>query len=544
LAARTRLIRHSKRIYFDGYLPPSKLNIRLERLRALTRRLNDYYHASPAPFRVSSLAPETNSKSLLDRTARRSNSTNFPAAPFLVPAIMNALGDSETYKAVLEVVPGEADLYCGRYLKQHGGLVLTGDSDLLVHELGINGSVGFFQDIETLPGKKPGALRGLIYFPASIADRLSLPSAHGLRTLAFEMVMDCHGTFRKLLSQACDLKAVNAYKDEYVAFLGEYDALPAGAGEPSVAGDERHTEAMKVLRELDPRISEYVLQFPSIATWADRRGPADGSASVQVFLPFLVDCPVRTTAWEASISIRQLAYGLLKLIVPKNEQAYGVVEHRRQNNLNGKGYQVSNSLTTHEACMAFVGLVDQVHHKCSHLDFTHRWIAFAICQEIGWSSSIGKHSLSTFVAEEPFSSTAKIQNHANCTWDSIHFLAQMKGIFYSLRMLQQISRFLAAYEYPMSTLEGVSILCDRLKSLTPLRSLPSLSDVLVLIRKIEFQHMVRAAHDILGVTEPRSPDARETSKRAKKKRKAAKGLSLASPGKKQSNNVFEMLDVE
>lgn len=539
-----RLTSHSKRIYFDGYLPPSKLNVRLERLRTLTGRLNDYYHAYPAPFRVSYSVPETNSKSLLGRTAIRSISATFPAAPFLVPAIMNALSESEIYKDVLEVVPGEADLYCGRYLKQNGGLVLTGDSDLLVHDLGINGSVSFFKDIETSPGKKSGTLHGLIYFPASIANRLSLPSAHGLRTLAFEMVMDCHGTFRKLLLQACDLKSVNAYNDKYVAFIAEYGALPAGARDPSVAGDEHHTEAMRVLRQLDPRISEYVLQFPSIATWADNRGPTDGPASVQVFLPFLVDCPIRTTAWEASVSIRQLAYEILKLTVPKKEQAYVVVEHRRKNNLNGNGYQVSNSLAIHEACTAFVGLLDQVHHKFSHLCFTDRWIAFAVCQEVEWSSSIGKHSLSTFLAENTSSSTDKIEDHTVCSWDSIHFLAQIQGVFYSLRILQQISRFLVAYEYPMSTLEGVSILCDRLKSLMPLRSFPGLSDVLAIIKKIESQHMVQAAHDILGIKEQRPTDVQKTPKKAKKKRKAAKDMSLCLPGKQQSSNVFEMLDVE
>jgi XPG domain containing len=513
----------------------------------LTRRLNDYYQANPAPCQISYVAQVPKPDSLFDHAAIRSGLTTFPAAPFLVPVIIDALGDSETYKNVIEVVPGEADLYCGRHLKQYGGLVLTGDSDLLVHDLGTNGSVAYFKDIEPRPDTKYGALHSPLYYPATIADRLTLPKSHGLRALAFEMVMDSHGTFRKLLLQATSLKAVNTYKDRYAEFIRDYNFLPANAADSWDNSNECPIAFMEALRKLDPRISEYVLQFPSIMRCVDNMEwtgkPELGH--VQVFLPFLVDCPIRTTAWEVSASLRQLAYALVKRTVPKNEQEYVFIEHRRQNDINGKGYQLPDTPLLHEACANFIRVMDQIHHRFSSLSVPDRWIAFAVCQEVEWSSSIGRPVQSTVVAQELATARVETENHVNCTWNSIQFLAQVQGVFYSLRMLQQVSHLLVSYGHTKPGLEEASILYDRLQSLPMLSTIPSLPNVISLIKKIGAENMVQAAHDILGIKEQRSPEVHETSKTAaKRKRKAGIPLISSSGGRKQISNSFELLDVE
>lgn len=515
----------------------------------MTRRLNAYYHANPAPGPVSALAQETKPESLFDHAAIRSRQTTFPAAPFLVPVIIDALGDSETYKDVIEVVPGEADLYCGRHLKQHRGLVLTGDSDLLVHDLGTNGSVAYFQDIEPLPDTKSGALHSPIYYPATIADRLTLPKSHGLRALAFEMVMDSHGTFRKLLLQASSLNAINTYEDQYAEFMREYHSLPANTTDSSDNRNECPVAFIEALRKLDPRISEYVLQFPSIMRCIDNMEltGAPELGSVQVFLPFLVDCPIRTTAWEVSTSLRQLAYELFKRIVPENEQEYAVIEYRRQNSTDGKGYQLPNIPLVHEACSNLIHLIDQIHHRFSSLSDSDRWIAFAVCQEVAWSSPVGRPVQSTVAAQELATVRVDAENHVNCTWNSIQFLAQVQGVFYSLRMLQQVSHLLVSYDHIKPGLEEVAILYDRLQSLPTLSTLPSLPNVILLIKKVDAEHMVQAAHDVLGIKEQRSVEIHEPSKKAakrKRKKKAGKHLTPSSSEKKQSSNCFELLEVE
>lgn len=531
----------SQKIYFDGYLPPSKLDVRLERLRGMTRRLNGYYHANPVPCRVPYLSQEPKYENLPDRGPMRSTSTTLPPAPFIVPIVIDALGNSEAYKDLVEVVPGEADLYCGRYLKQHGGLVLTGDSDLLIHDLGPDGSVSFFKDIELLPD-----MHSPIYYPATIADRLALPQPHGLRGLAFEMTVDRQSTFRKLLGEAIALKAVNAHGDQYVEFLREYISLPANTEHSLNNGSQCPARLMTILRKLDPRISEFVLQFSSIAGDTDNAGLAitPETGSIHVFLPFLVDCPIRTTSWETSTSLRQLAYGLLKDTVAKSDQELSVVEHRRQNDMNGKGYRLSNVPVIHEFCSSLINLIDKAHRKYPTLSIYDRWIAFAVCQEVAWSSSAGKPILCSLVAQELSPLRQERDNRIPCTWDTVQFLAQVQGVFYSLRILQQVTSLLVSYRHASPSLDGVSILHDQLKSLPPLSNLPSLASVVSLVHKIESEHMVQAAHDILGIKAQKSTEVHGTSKKSKKKGKVDKHIPSMSPGNMQINNSFQLLDVE
>lgn len=508
--------------------------------------MNQYHKENPVPDTASSPIPETSPESLFNRAAARSSLTTFPVSPFLVPSIIEALlDDSSTYKDLVEVVPSEADLYCARHLRQHGGLVLTGDSDLLVYDLGIDGSVCFFKDLEESQDGRPGTLHGLVYSPTRITERLDVPATHGLRALAFEMIMDPHGTFRQLRADASNLRAVDKFQQGYSSFLREYNSLPPEVGSHSNSSSKLHPEFMKALHRLDPRISEYVLQFPSLAGWANNIEPdsMQTASCLQIFLPFLVDCPTRTTAWEPSMSLRQLAYGLFKSIVPKNEQDYCITEHRRRNNMNGKGYQVASCPDVNEACHALTSLIDQVRHTFSSLSVLDQWMAFAVCQEVTWSASIGKPSLSGFVAQSTSASTRKPKNHVDYTWDGVHLMAQVHGVFYSLRMLQQLSHLLLSYQPTTMGLEEVYLLYDKLTLLPPLPAIPCLSNIISFAKMIESENMVQSAHDILGLEDYGSTKLEETAESSKKKRSANPVLS-SSKAKKTTSNFYELLDME
>ena len=74
--------------------------------------------------------------------------TRLPKPPFLVPAVIEALRNSQDWAPLIQVVPGEADTYCAQDVRQNGGIVLTSDSDLLVQDLGADGRVSFFWDVE------------------------------------------------------------------------------------------------------------------------------------------------------------------------------------------------------------------------------------------------------------------------------------------------------------------------------------------------------------------------------------------------------------
>ena len=95
------------------------------------------------------------------------------------------------------MVPGEADLYCADYVRTHGGVVFTGDSDLLLHDLG-DGAVCFFKDIDLTASTSTHLFKCIQYQIRTIVQRLGLDKTHGLLALAFEMTMDAHASFREL----------------------------------------------------------------------------------------------------------------------------------------------------------------------------------------------------------------------------------------------------------------------------------------------------------------------------------------------------------
>jgi hypothetical protein len=430
-------------------------------------------------------------------------------------------------------VPGEADSYCARYLKQNGGVVFTGDSDLLVHDLGEKGYVGFFKDIEGCPASE--ALRS-VYHPAAIADRLALPKAHGLRATAFELVKDSHGTFRKLLAQAIALKSIQTYEGEYSIFSKEYIPLP-----PNLELGE-YSKFAQALRELDPRISEYVLQFPSLAKLAGRQSStAEELDSPHVFLPFLLDCPVRTTAWEMSTSLRELAYGLLKLIIPKTEQNFSVFEHRREQTGHGKGWQLSSLMDIPKACQTITDTVDQIAIQLPTLSISDRWISFIIYQEVEWTTSVGRPVLSSSVSQQ----LMKLETQANksCNWDTIQFLAQVQGTLYSLRMLQQITSLVISHFRSSTFPNEISALHKLLASVPQLDGVPDLESAISLAHKITAEGIVQAAYKFLGIEGEESLEPEEFSKSARKKRKKDKGKKTSSTVGR-SSNPFQLLGFE
>lgn len=310
-------------------------------------------------------------------------------------------------------------------------------------------------------------------------------------------------------------------------FLRQYHSLPKSRADSANRGSGYPREFAKMLRTLDPRISECVLQLPSIGRCNDNAASTAKLAmsSIHVFLPFLIDCPIRTTAWEVSTSIRQLAYGLLKSIALKNEQEYCVFEHRRQINASGKGYRLPNIPVSPESCIALISFIDHMQHSFSSLSVPDQWIAFAVCQQVEWSSSASKSVNDNFNLQALITLQDQANNHINCTWDTIQFLAQVQGVFYSLRILQQITGLLISCGFKSSCLGEASILHDRLKSLPPLSDVPSFTYVIALMHKIKDEHMVQAAYDILGIKKQISLEVHKTSKNIRKKRKPENHLA-------------------
>jgi hypothetical protein len=527
----------STKIYFDGFLPHTKESTRHERLTNSTKRLAQYHTTHPIPCRLLPELPPGGESTLFGSSSAKSSLTALPPLPFLVPAVLEALTKLDIYKDAVEVVPGEADLYCAKYANEYGGLILTGDSDLLVHDLGTEGAVSFFKDIQR---EETGGFTSQIYRPTEIADRLGLPGLDGLHSLAFEMKMDSHGTFPKLIAQSKSMTSIQAFPKMFAEFTEEYKRLPKLI--ESNGGDA--AKGLLLLQRMDPRISEYVLQFCSLARMAGQVPLPPTLESAHVFLPFLSDCPVRTNAWEISTPIRELAYSLINLIVPESEQKLTVFEHRRQQD-KSKGVELHTiSLSTiSEACQSLLNVLMHLKSKstaASHSDF---WLTVAIHQEMDSAHLYGKSSLSEAIVQghQKSRSTSNIR----LTWDEIHFLSQVHSSHYSFRILKQITSLVAACDN-VSIPSAVLSLDQQLISLPNLSTLPSYSDLPLLVAKVGNLRMLKTSREILGIPEPatmkQQPGGSSSSKKGKRKR--GKLPPTPAQDSKRSSNIFSLLDME
>jgi hypothetical protein len=420
------------------------------------------------------------------------------------------------------VVPGEADMFCAVYLKRYGGIVFTGDSDLLVHDLGSEGAVVFFDDIGINTRSAP------IFKASAIAVRLALPKPEGLQALAFEMIMTPYGTFKKLLSQAILKSAINLFEKEYNDFSKEY-ALPEDLEFYEKMGDLAKVKLQKSLQNLDPRISEYVMHFPSLSKAAGHQLSCPGTP--RIFLPFLLGCPVRTHAWEMSTSVRQLAYGLINLIVSDDEHCLSIYEHRRQlDNSAGREWQLPGLSQLTGACVSISNIFSKLQEKFPRkVTSQELFLAFAIYQEVEFSSSVMQPSLAKLALR---------QNFRHQSWDTLQLLAQLQGSFYSFRIMKQITSVL--FSDSNSLPEEVVLLHRHLEALPSLIEYPALSNISFVAQKVKTLNMIEVSMEILGLEETESRTAAVPNRGPKKKGKAKK---LGQPPSKQppSNNPFNVL---
>jgi hypothetical protein len=250
-----------------------------------------------------------------------------------------------------------------------------------------------------------------------------------------------------------------------------------------------------------------------------------------------------------STSVRQLAYGLLNLIIPESQRRFTVYEHRRQQkNSSGREWQLPSISEIPDACTAILDLLKQLQKKLSKAPQADLWLAVAICHDIEWASSLDKTPLSRLVADQLFDFQDPTGYHKNCSWDIIHFLGQIHASYYSFRILKQIVSLLVAHDDAHLLPQSVQQLTTRLESLPGFSDVPDLNHVSSLYQKIQSNRTLKVAHEILGIEERETVESVEASvKSPPKKKRKRKGASAAiepSAEKKSSANPFELLGQE
>ena len=411
----------SEQIYFDGYLPTAKRPVRISRLEGYLKQTK-VFHANHKDLRRS-LHKDYSSAATLTEVFDLSRPVppkfrGLPAAPFLVPAVLDSLIDSK-YAAITQVVPGEADSFCAAAARASGGIVLTSDSDLLIHNLGPAGAVVFFDNLKLLQyGEKHYEISARIAHSSKIAQNLDL---NDLCRFAFELKEDSSLTLQEVRRRAklnMQIDRIRDYKD----FGKEYEELSI---------DDAPTLSSPA-ELLDPRISEMILQC--------REGL---QGSLHVYMPFLIEDPSRSSAWNISIGLRTLAYSVMAHHggFPRQKQQ-SILEHsRRDTRIVPVEIQLTDSVSSLRNAELLNTQLEVLWKRYSSFPPAIIWKIFGMIEIFSWYLK-SERSL-------PLHNTAVKAVWGNkgtfISWQDIQLSAQLQAALYSVRILKQVLTYVSNY---------------------------------------------------------------------------------------------------
>lgn len=465
-----------------------------------------------------------------------------PAPPFLVPAVLEALQHS-SYKARVRVVPCEADVACTdpRYC-QVGDMILTSDSDLLVHDHA--GSVVFFADLDVfMTDRLVHMVKAMVYRPRHIARKLGLPD---LEALAFYVQSEPHNNLGKSVENAQTLAGADKHSfgnpglsANIISALASFRTFAAGyhIDTTGLFKGPMDLSSECITETLDPRVSEVVQQS---ACGASIRAATD-RGDVNAFLPFLIDDPKRISAWHASFNIRRLAYSVL---FSNQQSVKQLMEAKRSGYDRIVREKVMLLGVSEHSQRMFMELLHLCQTLRAHLptqDSVLEWRTFAISMTLSSIKNEGR--------------TLPSRDDAVCalraapimhSWSQIHARAQVDGMLYSLRILRQVLEVLNTAAVFGNCLAVDDV--DYLELLTLLRGMPSLR---TLMDASSDSTMVNtrssAGCDILAWYYPLSTDGDDempvaNAKRQNKRRKI-KAIATESNADRSigSRNIFEVL---
>lgn len=445
----------SAAIYFDGSLPAYKHPERLQRLQQQVNLLQSYKF----------------------RTRPTAKKNQAPAPAFLVAAAIESLTSSR-FKHVVHIVRGEADPYCAALARAIDGVVFTGDSDLLVHDLGPCGAVVYFSSIQTQLGLPDIPVRAVGYWPAQIIQDLGVKGS--LVPLAFAIQKDC---YRPLKSSVSASRGYDQKTDEYIAFSQQYVAIP----QHSIPKDPTflHSELAIIphyarqLRAIDPRLSELIVSA------LDNK---EDHACLSIYLPFLTEDPERAAAWNIGKPSRTLAYSILLSSHASTRHGIKVKEHIRRSQRIAE--HIITPLSAAEIIPSSPSIANTFHNLTSpqpSLSIEKKWRLFSLftlCTALLEQDKPvpSKALLISLLSQRRSQSSPPASQRHDQIWSHTHLSAQFEAAIYSLRILKQCSLvFLGLGDAPPSGNANSTIspkLYESVKDLNDtLSSLPALSQV-------------------------------------------------------------------
>lgn len=453
----------SEKIYFDGALPLSKRPTRLDRLEKTRVKLEQLCKNAPKTFKEGrAKLPFDESKTtdkIMATTKVFDKSSITPSkflalpdgAPFMVAAVLEDLqtltwsalkgrimgfvtwekwedvlgarqDDQLVWPDLAEIIVGEADTYCALRASKCGGHILTGDSDLLIHDLAGQGKVIFFESIEATFSVTDDGFEHVSdinvssFDPAGICQKLGLIN---LRVLGFEMKRDPHTATTILVEKAKkgilpqDLSEFREFEQDYL--------------NPDI---DAHSQPKTTL---DPRISELVAQF----THSEFQPP---EKSATIFFPIVTEDHSRAAIWSYSTRIRQIGYSILMLSRSSSSSNLQAVTecYRRGSRIGNIQIDPLDVLTTATSIKSLTARLAEVRTGAAE----------NVRQSAAYWQYIAVAELLDALGEElqvlpPLSHLRNIFNPPNpksvITWNEIRLLGQIHTVLYSFRILKQLA---------------------------------------------------------------------------------------------------------
>ncbi|OAA46280.1 hypothetical protein NOR_03033 [Metarhizium rileyi] len=453
-----------RKLYFDGYLPRAKLEVRIARMMRATTRLKRLYtlHLQGCP--ASYLATDD---IVADVDIYRTEGTELYQLVdpcFLVPAVLSCLRESKRYRTITEVVPGEADHFCAADVSKHGGILITSDSDLLVHDLG-EARITFLRDLHI---ESRRGFKCLSFAPKQIFNKMKLAYPEKAIQLAYERIMAPQATLSQLVNRCSRPAPPTA---EYIDFSKNYTQSEEAVRLQRIALELPYFNA------LDPRVSETVLEICS------RRSGLSMDVPIKMFLPPLLECPGLRSAWDQSTPIRRLAYSIASYTLPQTDACLNVREFRRVDTSSYGGRQIK-LFSPNQARKYIDDILSCA--KCleddTQCDGDKFWTFLAIALDTMESIQSGREQIPEVI--EGWFGGRSIELGDKVAWSIVHISAQIQAMLYSLRVLQQILRSTVSHGIDEVVPEAAQI-CLLLTKLIPVELYPLTTNLPRMIR--EFQ---------------------------------------------------------
>jgi hypothetical protein len=420
----------------------------------------------------------------------------FPPPPFLVTSVVEALRQHEEYGRKTCLVPGEADPYCAGFARLHHATVFTADSDALAYDLGPSGAVMMLGNISLGGLDVDGSrqLHGKVYQLGKIARRFGLRS---LTPLAYAVYRDRFKSLNQNLEIARQIEKNPS--QEYQQFKNEYV--------PQEFLNRNITRLVdQVLQQVDTPLSEWVYNgFDALRNDND-------SASLDMWLPTVLEDASRAAPWIHGANLRRLAYSIIR---PRQKRISYTSEHMRKGH--GNMEVVVRHVENAQILAEITTFQDLIISSINLLSYDAR----PLWRELGllWLC----RSCVESGRDVPTRRNLELVFGGNVyhSWDLLHLFAQLQAILYSWRILMQSLKIYLAFDITDDPyIESAKTLRNTLESIDG-ALLTIMFDPLheEAINQGRLDFVIGRIFEQLGIHENNHPQDKQPNTRKKKKRK-------------------------